>query len=72
MDIVNYQYLLDNSIVPQPVAQFPVTYCFQLIGQGFEYLRCQSGTSFIDLGKKCFAFSLIEDKSIIAGLMNKI
>jgi hypothetical protein len=30
------------------------------------------GTSFKDLGKKCFAFSLIEDKSIIVGLMNKI
>jgi phage regulator Rha-like protein len=42
---------------------------FLLIDQSELY---HIGASFKDLGKKCFAFSLIEDKSIMAGLMDKI
>ena len=30
------------------------------------------GASFKDLGKKCFAFSLIDDKSLIDGLRNRL
>ncbi len=71
MDIVNFQLLLDNSILPQSVAQFPVTYRFRLKGLGLEHLRCQFGTSSVDYRQFFFTCSLIMDKNVIAGLLNK-
>lgn len=63
-----------NEQVKRNIDRFPAQFRFQLtdIEKGELVANCDRFITLKDVGKKCFAFSLIEDKNLLNNLIAKV